>query len=731
VKTAERTRRIALIGNPNTGKTTIFNRLTGFRARVGNYAGVTVERKAAPIKGLDAATELIDLPGAYSIAARSPDEMVTVDVLLGNRQEDPEPPDVVLIVADASNLERNMFLASQVMETGLPFALLLNMMDIAETNGVTVDAAELERRLGAPVFTVVGTKGSGLDALRTWLERGEFAALRNGGFVEFPPVFEEAVNELAAGVAAHGLPERESSRFLLRRALLETGGMAERRLVRHGGEEVAALVKSAREKVEAAGARMVSLEAKARYTAIRRLLDGVRVAGEKRETTSDRIDRFLLQPVWGTLAFVVVMLLIFQAIYSWSAPLMDLIDGGFGALGEMLEASLPPGPLASFLVGGVIAGVGGVLVFLPQILMLFLFIAILEDCGYLARAAFLADRLFSRIGLSGRSFIPLLGSFACAIPSVMATRTISDRRERFVTIMVAPLMSCSARLPVYTLMIAAFIPSTTVAGFLNLQGLVLFAMYLVGPIVAVGVTLLLRMTVLKGPKPVFLMELPPYRLPDWRVVFHRLMERAGLFVKKAGTVILAVSLLIWAASYYPRPAELESQVAAPFEAQIAATESAEEVAELEAARDQAVATAYLRQSVLGRMGRMIEPVVMPLGWDWRIGMAVIASFPAREVVVATLGVIFEVGSDADESSSDLQGKLQTATWEDGRILFTIPVAVSIMVFFALCAQCAATLAVIKRETNSWGWPVLAFAYMTTLAWLGAFVTYHGLGALLG
>jgi ferrous iron transport protein B len=411
--------------------------------------------------------------------------------------------------------------------------------------------------------------------------------------------------------------------------------------------------------------------------------------------------------------------------------LMDLIDGGFGALGEMLEASLPPGPLASFLVGGVIAGVGGVLVFLPQILMLFLFIAILEDCGYLARAAFLADRLFSRIGLSGRSFIPLLGSFACAIPSVMATRTISDRRERFVTIMVAPLMSCSARLPVYTLMIAAFIPSTTVAGFLNLQGLVLFAMYLVGPIVAVGVTLLLRMTVLKGPKPVFLMELPPYRLPDWRVVFHRLMERAGLFVKKAGTVILAVSLLIWAASYYPRPAELESQVAAPFEAQIAATESAEEVAELEAARDQAVATAYLRQSVLGRMGRMIEPVVMPLGWDWRIGMAVIASFPAREVVVATLGVIFEVGSDADESSSDLQGKLQTATWQDGRNLFTIPVAVSIMVFFALCAQCAATLAVIKRETNSWGWPVLAFAYMTTLAWLGAFVTYHGLGALLG
>jgi ferrous iron transport protein B len=508
--------------------------------------------------------------------------------------------------------------------------------------------------------------------------------------------------------------------------------MAEQRLVADGGASALKLLHEARARVEAAGLNLVSLEAKTRYGAIRRLLDGVcHIPEGRRESPSDRIDRVVLQPVWGTLIFVVLMLLIFQAIYAWSAPFMDFIDGAFGSLAGWVESSLPEGPLASFLTDGAIAGVGGVLIFLPQILILFLFIAILEDCGYLARAAFLADRLFSRIGLSGRSFIPLIGSFACAIPSVMATRTIADRRERFVTIMVAPLMSCSARLPVYALMIAAFVPSMRLGGILNLQGLVLLVMYLVGPMVAIVMALALRRTLLKGPKPVFLMELPPYRWPDVRVVFHRLLERAGLFIRKAGTVILAVSLIIWAASYYPRPASVAQGIESEFAERLDSTASEEAKSAWEVERNQAVAAAYLQQSFLGRAGRLIEPVVAPLGWDWRIGMAVVASFPAREVVVATLGVIFDAGEDAVDDDRLLQTRLQAATHPDGTLLFTLPVAFSIMVFFALCAQCAATLAVIKRETNSWRWPLFSFTYMTVLAWIGAFATYHAAGWLLG
>lgn len=725
---AARTRRVALAGNPNTGKTTIFNQLTGHRGRVGNYAGVTVERKTAPIRGLSHPAELIDLPGMYSIAARSPDEMVAVDVLLGNRPEDPIPPDVLLIVADASNLERNLFLATQLIETGIAFALLLNMSDVAETNGIVLDHEELARRLGAPVFPVVGNRGLGLDAVRRWLDQESLPPPPGQSPAEFPTAFTDALSLLEEAAAGMPLPEPDRSPFLLRRALLESGGMAEKRLLRDGGPAMAGALGQARKRLTDAGLRPISLEAKVRYTSIRRLLDGVLASpGERRQTASDRIDRFLLHPVWGLVVFLAVMLVVFQMIYSWSAPLMDGIEEAFSTLGSWVAATMPEGPLASFLTGGVIAGVGGVLVFLPQILVLFLFISILEDCGYMARAAFLADRLFSRLGLSGRSFIPLLSSFACAIPGVMATRTIADPRDRMATMLLAPLMSCSARLPVYTLMIAAFVPSATIAGVFNLQGLVLLAMYLVGPAVAVVMALVFRTTVFKGPRPTFLMELPPYRMPGWRVVGGRLVDRGGAFVKKAGTVILAVSLLVWAATYYPRPADLASEVEAAFAAQVAA----EDGAGLEEDLERAIESAYLRQSILGRAGHLIEPAVVPLGWDWRIGMAVIASFPAREVVVATLGVIFEAESEDDEGAADLQSKLQGARWEDGRPLFTLPVAFSLMIFFALCAQCAATLVIIGRETNSWRWPVFAFVYMTALAWVGAFLTYQLLSVILG
>lgn len=724
-------RRVAMLGNPNTGKTTIFNQLTGYNARVGNYAGVTVERKVARVKGIAAAVDVIDLPGIYSIAARSPDEMVSVDVLLGNREEEPEPPDAILIVLDASNLDRNLFLATQVMEAGPPCAFILNMTDVIHRQGVTVDSDLLEKRFGVPVFRVIGTTGEGLDGVRKWLDRADFAEAVPSRLVEFPPEFDSALNTLKQGLSSLQLPEPLQTPFFLSRALLESGGMAEKRLAELGGSKAAEFISASREVLTQAGISIISLEARCRYASIGKLLDGVRTAPKDQpESTSDRIDRVLLHPIWGTAVFLLLMIIVFQAIFSWSSPLMGLIEGFFEITSAAVEAALPAGPLSNFITGGIIAGVGGVLVFLPQIVFLFLFISILEDCGYLARAAFLADRLFSKLGLTGRSFIPLLSSFACAIPGVMATRIISDSRDRLVTILVAPLMSCSARLPVYTLMIAAFIPSTTVFGVFGLQGFVLFLMYLVGPTVAIFVALILRGTLLKGPKPMFMMELPPYRMPASKVVLNRLLESAGAFVKRAGTVVFAVSVIIWAASYYPRYPETEAAVAAAYAERLEAATAPEEIEQLTAEMEYATQRAQLSESVLGIAGHAIEPVMKPLGWDWRIGMAVIASFPAREVVISTLGIIFEVGPDADESSSDLQSRLQAATWPDGRPLFTLPVAVSIMIFFALCAQCAATLAVIRRETNSWKWPVFSFIYMTTLAWIAACFSYQLLTAIL-
>jgi ferrous iron transport protein B len=779
---ATRTLNIALLGNPNTGKTTVFNALTGFRARVGNYAGVTVERKVGTLKGSNGGVEIHDLPGTYSIAARSLDEMVAVDLLLGHRPEDPKP-DAVLIVVDASNLERNLFLATQVMECGLPCALILNMVDVAEQAGIRVDAAALAERLGIDVYPCVASTGRGIDEVAAAID-----ALKDRTAPQvpdiFPPELGTEVATVTAALRGAGVADEHTEPFLVKRALLESGSMAEDRLRRQGGDAAAKIIDEAKARLAGCGIRLLTLEAKARYGLIRKLLEGVVVRPEGRnETISDRIDRILIHKVWGTVIFAVLMLVVFQAIYTWSAPVMDAIDGGFAWLGSAVSARIPAGPLQSFVEQGVIGGVGGVLVFLPQILVLFFFIAVLEDCGYIARAAFLMDRLLSRIGLSGRSFIPMLSSFACAIPGIMATRTIEDRRDRLTTILVAPLMSCSARLPVYTLLIGAFIPDRKLIPFVGLQGVTLFAMYALGMLVAIPVALILKRTLLKGATPAFIMELPPYRVPGAKTILHRMWERAVSFLKRAGTIIFAVSVIVWALTYYPRPASLREGIEADYASKIESRESqvafyatqpgalsaeellavpadlipaenglyksksgegrlyraedkqasrlAREAAEFTAERDRTIEGAYLRQSLLGRMGHVIEPVVKPLGWDWKIGMGAIASFPAREVIVATLGIIYDLGGDTDEESSDLREKLQAAVNPDGTKVFSIPVALSIMVFFALCAQCAATLAVIKRETNSWRWPLFSFAYMTALAYVGAFITFQVARAVIG
>jgi ferrous iron transport protein B len=721
---ATKTIRVALIGNPNTGKSTLFTALAGVRQRVGNYPGVTVEKKTGHVQHDGQRFELVDLPGTYSLAPRSPDEMVTVDVLLG-RRDNAEPPDVVLSIVDASNLERNLFLVSQVLSLGLPTVVALNMVDLARDRRVEIDVAALSKRLGVPVIEVQANRRVGLDSLKSAL--AEACESRRSAHNPFPEVFQKHARELTQWLESRQpLPH-----FLVERLLLDGDGYLENELLNGVAVEGSAKLREARESLTAAGYPTPAVEAIARYEWIAKVLDGVaRRPDDHQPTTSDRIDAVLTHKIWGTLIFVATMALLFSSIFILAVPLMDSIDSAIGSLAEFIEGRMVDGALQSLVVDGVIGGVGAVVIFLPQILILFLFIAILEDCGYMARAAFLMDRLMAGVGLSGKSFIPLLSSFACAVPGIMATRVIENRRDRLTTILVAPLMSCSARLPVYVILIGAFVPAQHyLGGLLGLQGLVLLAMYAVGIVVAIGVAWILKKSLLRGETPPFVLELPSYKMPSIRTVLWRMTERGWAFLARAGTVIFAVTIVIWALAYYPRSHE---RVAADIAAQRsalandpAALEAFNEAEHLEYFR----ASLHQRHSFLGRAGQWIEPVVRPLGWDWRIGAAAIASFPAREVVMGVLGVIYQLGPEVDvgsgEDQSRLQQQLRAARWDDtGEPVYNLPVALSIMVFFALCAQCAATLAVIRRETNSWRWPVFTFAYMTGLAYLGALLTYQ-------
>ncbi len=783
VTTSIKTHTVTLIGNPNTGKSTLFTALAGVRQRVGNYPGVTVEKKIGHLDVGHQRFALVDLPGTYSLAPRSPDEMVAVDVLLG-RQSGFAPPDAVICIVDASNLERNLYLVSQVLELGLPAVVALNMIDLAAERGMTIDVARLSERLGVPIVEVQANRRRGIDRLKAALGDAVGATHRR---VESP--LPEAFRQEAAQLEIWLADKTNSSsdlppwpRYLIDRLLLDTSGYLQQAAPSEGNGQLGAVLQAARQRLAEANIPVPAIEAISRYQWIGKILDGVvSRPAERPASATDRLDRILTNRVWGTVIFALLMLVVFSSIFVAAKPIMDVIDGGVKWLGDRVDAAMPAGALQSLLSKGVIAGAGSVVVFLPQILILFGFIGILEDCGYMARAAYLMDRLMVRVGLSGKSFIPLLSSFACAIPGVMATRVIENRRDRLTTILVAPLMSCSARLPVYTLLIGAFIPARTyLGGWLGLQGLTLFAMYLVGIVTAVFVALVLKKTLLRGATPPFVMELPPYKIPSLGIVVHRMLERGWSFVRRAGTLIVAVAIVVWALLYFPhnsakvdadlryRQTELEHELASldsqatpsPLkgvgrpavslsnrgegEARPKDLESAKRREQLAAElaryqdpaeREKLEAGAYQRQSMLAEMGRWIEPAVRPLGWDWRIGCAAIASFPAREVVLGTLGVIYNLGEDVDiherEGQTQLQAELRRATWDGtDRLVFTVPVALSLMVFFALCAQCAATLAVIKRETNSWRWPVFTFTYMTVLAYLAALATYQ-IGTWIG
>lgn len=707
---------IAVVGNPNSGKSTLFNRLTGLRQKTGNYPGVTLERHTGTLSAAGRTLELVDLPGTFALSAQSMEESIAVDVVLG-RVEDVPRPRAILAVVSATHLYQGLYLLQQLMELEVPVVVALTMIDAAESAGQRINLQALESALGGiPVFPVVATTGKGIDALT--------AALSGIGEAS-PPAAAGFWPELSA--AASGLRESaegDLSRTEFERALIEPDSVIAARASATLGADGEAKLAQARTEVFGDNPAIAE-EARHRYRWVRQVLDDVVETAPPLATATSRVVGWLNRPVPGTISLFVVMALVFQAVFAWATPLMDAIDAAAGALGGLVLEVMPEGALASLLADGVIAGVGSVIIFLPQILILFLFIIVLEDSGFLARAAYLMDRVMRSVGLSGQSVIPMISSFACAVPGIMATRVIPNRRDRIATILAAPFLTCSARLPVYALLIAAFVPDQSV-GPLNLQGLVLFGLYMLGIVGGLLTALLMRQTALRGPKPAFALMLPAFRQPNLRTVGMQLLARAKLFLYRAGTVIFSVAIIVWALAYFPVSGELEAEYAAErtvAEASLAGTELEERLAEI----DNDLAAAQLEQSFLGRAGKAVEPLFRPLGWDWKISSAVIAGFPAREVVVAILGTIYAVGDEADEAS--LTERLRAAERPDGSPIFTVPMVVGLLIFYAFCLQCAATLAVIRRETNSWRWPIFAWTYMTTVGYVGALIAYQWGSAL--
>lgn len=649
---------VALAGNPNSGKTTLFNALTGLSQKVANYPGVTVERKEGVWNTASGDLLLIDLPGLYSIEAASPDEKVARDVLSGTIGKI-EKPDCIVVVVDSTNLERNLYLATQLKDFGIPIVIALTMNDLLVKQGASIDEGKLSKGFAARVVKVGALDRTGIDKLA------------------------DAIRESVA----------------------------------EGGENMAsAWRQDSANDVEESGPNEIF----ARYAFIERIVAEAKGSegpceGRSASARSEHIDRVLTHRVVGPLILLAILFMIFQLVFSWASLPMDLLDSVFGLLGDYVRDAMGQGTATDLIVDGVIAGVGGVLIFLPQILILFLFISILEDTGYMARAAFMSDRLMSGIGLHGKAFLPLISSFACAIPGIMATRTIENPRDRLATILIAPFMSCSARLPVYTLMIAAFFSDVTLWGIVSVGALLMILMYLIGILMAVLVASILKKTILRSPIPPLVLELPPYRMPSLRTVLQNMASRATLFVKNAGTVILAISVILWALAYFQVPG---SGMATDAGSSVDATQ---------------VASQRLENSYAGHLGKLIEPAIEPLGFDWKIGVSLIASFAAREVFVSTMSIIYGMDERAvDEVGGEgrIAESVRKARRADGSPAWTPLTAVTMMIFFVLSMQCMSTIAVVKRETNTWRWPIFMTLYMTGLAWLGAFATYQ-IGTIMG
>jgi len=683
----------AVVGNPNCGKSTLFNALTGLKQKVGNYPGVTVEKKTGTTYSQHGQPiTVIDLPGAYSLAARSPDEAVTRDVLLG-RRADTAQPDRILCILDATNLERNLYLLHQVLDLGRPVIVVLNMMDLAVKARLNIRVARLEHELGVPVIPCEAVNGRGIVELRLAMSRVDLPLARHAWNI--PAAIAPAVADLQASLTAN---DQKAPLIARAEALLL---LTDQDSVRVAGSTPLSprtneILQTWQKRWAADGTDWAGTLVNSRYEAIGRIATEVVLpAGETGPSVSDKIDAIVTHPLLGWLVLGAVMTLLFVSIFTLAEYPMNFIDAHVAAFADWVKNVMPPGDLRDLITDGAIAGVGGVIVFLPQILILFFFIGLLESTGYMARAAFIMDRLMSRVGLNGKSFIPLLSSYACAIPGIMATRTIEDPKDRLVTILVAPLMSCSARLPVYLLMIAALVPGDRVP-VVTKAGIMLL-MYALGTFGAFGFAWLFKRTLLKGAPPLMIMELPPYRLPRVKDVALHMLERAGIFLRRAGTVILGISIVLWFLAAYPKaPAD-------------------------------ATPTQQLAQSFAGRAGHLLEPVIKPLGFDWRIGISLISSFAAREVFVSSTAVVFSVENFAGGKNADvtpLRTALRNAAWPDGRPLFTPLVCFTLMIFYVFAMQCMSTIAIVKRETNTWRWPLFQTAYMTGTAWILSLIVFQ-------
>ncbi len=697
--------KIALAGNPNSGKSSLFNALTGLNQKVGNFPGVTVDKKTGRAQiSADLKAKIIDLPGTYSLYPKSADEYVAYEVLLNPYGKD--RPDLVVIVADAANLKRSLLFCSQIIDLKLPVILALSMLDIADSKGISVDLEALQQELGIPVVPINPRKNKGLSALKKAI-----AAFHNIKFIPEPdfapitPLAGEALQDIRmiSGVASdyaalHIASANDKIEFL----------SADQQ------QQIATVIKKKR----FLKARIQAEEVMARYRRIGDIVQKTITEGvpTRKEQFTERLDKILLHRVWGNVILLLVLFLMFQCVFWLASFPMSWIENGFAFLQGQAAGLLPEAWWSDLLVNGLLAGIGGVVIFIPQIALLFGIITLLEDSGYMARISFLTDRLMRSVGLNGRSVMPLISGMACAIPAVMAARTIENRKERLITILVTPFMSCSARLPIYTILIALVIPERYIFGIFNLQALVMMGMYLLGFVTALIVARILGWIMKSREHSIFLMEMPVYRAPRWKNALITMYEKARIFVTDAGKVILVISLILWALASYGPSAKMDA-VKLKYE------QLAQQQGELTDTQKEQEGTDKLEQSYAGIMGKAIEPAIRPLGYDWKMGIALISSFAAREVFVGTMATLYSVGG-ADENSKPLREKMRAARRADGSPVYTLATGLSLMVFYAFAMQCMSTIAIVKRETKSWKWPLIQLVYMTGLAYIVALLVYQ-------
>jgi ferrous iron transport protein B len=695
--------KVALVGNPNSGKTSLFNQLTGLNQQTANFPGVTVERHTGYSKMPDGSVaEVTDLPGMYSLYPRSLDERIVAEFLLNHRS--PACPDVVVVVADATNLKRGLLLLTQIMDVGLPVMLVLNMMDQAAKAGINLDLHKLQALLGIKVIPTNARTGYGVDALKQ--------ALLLKHEISRKPVYTldegivPAVRELRERT---GVDNDYEAYQLLEQPVTPSFLSAKEKEI----------IRSIREKHDLFPGKYHGAETIQRYGFIQDLLDQITIhkADEAWKSYTFRLDRLLTHRIWGYVIFLGILLLIFQSIFAWATVPMDWIDSLFASLSSYMGEMLPEGPVTKLLTDGIVPGIGGIVMFVPQIAILFAFISLLEESGYMARVVFIMDKIMRRFGLNGRSVVPLMSGVACAIPAILSTRIIDNWKERLITILVTPLMSCSARIPVFTILIALIIPEESVFGVFNLQGLTLMGLYLLGFFAAISSAWVLKKVIRSTERSYLLLELPPYRVPRWGNVGITIMDKTRSFVVEAGKIILAISIVLWVLSSYGPSSQMEA----------AELRAREEAAAQHLTDDQVhdkIAAYQLEQSYAGIVGRAMEPLIKPLGYDWKIGIALLTSFAAREVFVGTMATIYSMGSRADDENTIRSRMQQEVNPETGEPRFTFATGLSLLLFYTFAMQCMSTLAVVYRETKSWRWPMLQLLFMSGLAYLAALAAYQ-------